>query len=177
MALNQSLYQWSVLWMIPQDPSNDFQPQYEAPFQELLRRMQYDAQLWNNLLYCSGGKLELPKCSFHVLRFEFRPNGTPIPEIASHDGAIHITDLETNREIPIPSKRAFETHKTLGHFKSPTSRQQTELNNLREKAERISVLISISPLTRQGASLAYHTIYNPEHPLHTSTILLHSERT
>ena len=140
---------------------NDFQTHSEAPFPELLRRMQYDAQLWNNLLYSTGGKLELPKCSFHVLRFDFRPNGTPVPEIASHDDKIHITDLESNRLIPIPSKRAFEPHKTLGHYKSPMARQQTELNNLQSKAERISLLISISPLTREGASLAYHTIYNP----------------
>jgi hypothetical protein len=140
---------------------NDFQPQSEAPFHELLRRIQYDAQLWNNLLFCSGGKLELPKCSFHVLRFEFRPNGTPIPEIASHDGTIHITDLESSRQIPIQSKRVFESHQTLGHFKSPTSLQKTELNNIQEKAERIAVLLSISPLTQQGALLAYHTVYNP----------------
>ena len=41
---------------------NDFQPQSEIDVDELLRRMANDAQIWSNLLHCSGGKLELPKC-------------------------------------------------------------------------------------------------------------------
>ena len=57
--------------------TNDFQPQTQTDIGTLLDRMTQDAQLWNDLLYCSGGKLELPKCSFHVLQFDFKPNGEP----------------------------------------------------------------------------------------------------
>lgn len=140
---------------------NDFQPQSESSIPELCRRMQHDAQLWNNLLFCTGGKLELTKCSFHVLSFEFRPNGAPIPSIASYDNTIHITDLQDHSHIPIPSKRVFESHRTLGHIKSPSSRLHTSLEALRQKADRIALLVSISPLTRPGALLAYHTVYLP----------------
>jgi hypothetical protein len=34
---------------------NDFQPQTEAPRSVLTKRMETDAQLWNDLLWCSGG--------------------------------------------------------------------------------------------------------------------------
>jgi hypothetical protein len=57
---------------------NDFQPQREKDLETMTSRMQSDAQIWNNLLWCTGGKLELTKCSFHALQFEFKPNGTPI---------------------------------------------------------------------------------------------------
>ena len=140
---------------------NDFRPSVEASLQTLINQMQHDSQLWNNLLYCSGGKLELPKCSFHVLTFDFRPNGTPIAAIENYDNAICVTDIETQVAIPIPSKRSYEPHKTLGHYKAPTSRQQDELQSLQQKADRVALLISASPLTRSGAYLAYHTVYNP----------------
>jgi hypothetical protein len=34
--------------------------------------------LWSNLLWLSGGLLELGKCSFHQLNFSFEPDGRPM---------------------------------------------------------------------------------------------------
>ena len=113
---------------------NDFRPQAEADLNELLLNMQHDAQLWNNLLYSSGGKLELPKCSFHVLRFEFQSNGRPIPSIEKYDNKIHILDHQTQDRIPIKSKQSLEPHQTLGHYKSPYAAQTTELQAICNKA-------------------------------------------
>ena len=84
---------------------NDFQPQSEMAIETMLRNMQSDAQIWNDLLWCSGGKLELPKCSYHVLRFVFKPNGTPVPVQDSSDLHLLIQDSETNTMIPIPPKQ------------------------------------------------------------------------
>jgi hypothetical protein len=44
---------------------------------ELLEKMKQDAQLWHDLLWCSGGKLELPKCRYHVMHHEFENSGIP----------------------------------------------------------------------------------------------------
>jgi hypothetical protein len=140
---------------------NDFQPSTQAPLPTLLQLMEKDAQTWNNLLHSSGGKLELPKCSFHVLHFEFKPDGRPVPSIERFDNTIHITDLETASAIPIPSKRAFEPHKTLGHYKSPVTKAWSNIKALQNKANKLALLLSLSPITRQGALLAYHTVYIP----------------
>jgi len=51
---------------------NDYQPMGECSLETLAERMQHDAQLWNDLLFCSGGRLELGKCSFHILHFQFK---------------------------------------------------------------------------------------------------------
>ena len=32
----------------------------------------------NDLLWTSGGKLELPKCGYHTVYYTFKPDGTPI---------------------------------------------------------------------------------------------------
>ena len=140
---------------------NDFQPNTQIPLPTLFSQMEHDAQLWNNLLYCSGGKLELPKCSFHVLHFEFEPNGQPRPTLEKFDNRIHIQDSETHTKIPIPAKRAFETHKTLGHHKSPHTNSRHLLRDIQAKADHLAILIATSPITRQGAQLAYHTIFIP----------------
>ena len=34
------------------------------PIGQLLKQMQHDADLWNRLLWASGGKLELSKCGY-----------------------------------------------------------------------------------------------------------------
>lgn len=139
---------------------NDFLPNTQATLARLFEYMRHDAQLWNDLLYCSGGKLELAKCSFHLLHFDFLPNGRPIPVIDQYNGKIQIRDAETNTLIPIPSKRPFEPHKTLGHYKAPATIRD-DIATLRKKAERLSLLIVTSPITRHGARLAYWTIYLP----------------
>ena len=49
-----------------------------APLQDLITRMQHDAQLWNDILWSSGGKLELSKCGYHTSYYIFNPDGTPV---------------------------------------------------------------------------------------------------
>ena len=41
---------------------NEWHPQKDGSLPHLMEKVQADAQLWNDLLYVSGGKLELNKC-------------------------------------------------------------------------------------------------------------------
>lgn len=140
--------------------SNDFSPQTEAATITILRQMQYDAQIWNDLLWCSGGKLELSKCSFHTLIFESYPDGSARPIMSRYPHPINLKDSLTNEIIAVPSKSADDPHKTLGHWKAPAEpRQTTQLNTLISKAQTIATLIHLSKVSRFGATLAYHGIY------------------
>jgi len=139
---------------------NDFQPTGECSLDTLAQRMQHDAQLWNDLLFCSGGRLELGKCSFHVLHFRFKADGTPVPLLKSFDHDISVRDSITGDRIPIPAKHSTEAHKTLGHYKAPADRyQKQQLYALTSTAKRLSILLSTSPINRAGSKLAYHSIY------------------
>ena len=40
-------------------------------YEELKTQMKQDAQLWHDLLWASGGSLELPKCGFHAVDYGF----------------------------------------------------------------------------------------------------------
>jgi len=98
---------------------NDFQQKGECSLETPAERMQHDAQLWNDLLFCSGGRLELGKCSFHVLHFQFKADGTPVPLIRSFDHNIIVRDSITGNSISIPAKTATDAHKTLGDYRGP----------------------------------------------------------
>jgi hypothetical protein len=139
---------------------NDFQPQTELDYKTMTRRMQHDAQTWNDLLWCTGGKLELNKCSFHALRFEFLPNGSPRVIADPPEEPILVKDSETNEMIPILAKSSSDPHKTLGHWKAPSEpKSKTQLAALVEKSQQQAILIATGTLSRHGASLAYFGIY------------------
>ena len=44
---------------------------------DLLQDMKHDSQLWALLVWLTGGLLELQKCSYHVIHFNFKPDDTP----------------------------------------------------------------------------------------------------
>ena len=104
--------------------------------------MQHDSQLWNDLLWTSGGKLELPKCGYHTVYYTFKPDGTPIlhqEKLSSDSGAetpepftfdYDTTEITRQHQITIKSasgtpisitaKDVNTPRKNLGHFKSPS---------------------------------------------------------
>ena len=44
---------------------------------ELVEVMRRDAQLWNDLVWVTGGALEPKKSSYHHIRYTFNPSGEP----------------------------------------------------------------------------------------------------
>jgi hypothetical protein len=139
---------------------NDFRPQQQEPVETISHWMEQDAQAWNDLLWCSGGKLELPKCSFHALHFTFKPNGAPKPVLTASSTAIHVIDAATSASIPIPPKRSNDPHKTLGHWKAPADPSCTaQLSALTAKARQLATHLTLSQLSRYGSTLAYHGLY------------------
>merc|ERR1712155_12958 len=113
-----------------------------ATIGDLVKRMQHDAQLWNDLLWTSGGKLELPKCGYHTVYYTFKPNGTPIlhqaqvPSASAAEASdpftfeYDTTTIHTQHQITIrfgsvtpisiTAKDVTTPRKNLGHFKSPS---------------------------------------------------------
>jgi hypothetical protein len=94
---------------------NSFASDTQPTTESLLAKMQHDAQLWHDLLWCSGGMLELPKCSYHFLYFDYKPDGTPIPRSDQVGPSLTTIQSPTDETVDIPHKSVFNTHKTLGH--------------------------------------------------------------
>jgi hypothetical protein len=78
--------------------------------QELLKKMKDDAQLWHD-----GGKLELSKCGYHVIYFDFDDSG--IPQMRHSPGDSITLTNDQGDLIPIQSKNIYQTRINLGHAK------------------------------------------------------------
>jgi hypothetical protein len=131
-----------------------------ATVDSLLGRLQVDAQLWNDLLWCSGGMLELPKCSYHFLCFDFDESGKPIPWPGTVGPPLEVKS-PLGYTIPIPFKNVYTTHKTLGQYQAPAGTSKTQLLKTQANQTTLSQYLASSPDTRSQASVFYHTIYLP----------------
>ena len=57
--------------------TNNFYNENVTPAR-LIHLMQEDAQVWSDLLWLTGGLLELDKCSYHFIWYQFLQDGTPV---------------------------------------------------------------------------------------------------
>jgi hypothetical protein len=104
--------------------------------------------------------LELPKCSYHFLYFDFLPNGKPVPRPGTVGPPLEII-APTGTRIQIPAKSVYSPHKTLRHYKSPAGTGATGLTHLTTKMATLSQQLATSPATKSQAATFYHTIYLP----------------
>lgn len=96
--------------------TNCFEKAQQPTSPEILRPMTLDDQLWHNLLWASGEELELSKCSFHHIRFQFNYNGRPSMIKGKFSPDLFGIKLD-GTEIQLKQLSVDESHKNLGCFK------------------------------------------------------------
>jgi hypothetical protein len=138
---------------------NDFLSDAEPTIDHLVSLMAHDAQLWNDLLHVSGGLLEVTKCSYHIIYFSFRPNGLPFMQSGLRGPPLNLTSSLTGEPIYVATKSTYETHKTLGHHKSPAGKSTKHLRHLTSTGKTLSLQLALSPATRIQSFLFYWSIY------------------
>ena len=118
-----------------------------------------DAQRWNDLLSLSGGSLNQRKCSYHFLYYDFTIDGLPFLTSGRFGPTITITsNFNTN---PIKQLSAYDSHKTLGVYKAPSSTDNSQFLALKKKNHEHARVVASSPLTRTDVWAYYHAIYLP----------------
>ncbi|OEU08199.1 hypothetical protein FRACYDRAFT_249987 [Fragilariopsis cylindrus CCMP1102] len=127
--------------------------------QELLQKMKDDAQLWHDLLWCSGGKLELSKCGYHVIYYDFDDSG--IPRMRHSPGDSITLQNEHEEPIPIKSKNIYQTRVNLGHAKSPGDSCNTEFKRTMKKAITIGNAIAQCGGSRSENMMLYKAVWKP----------------
>ena len=98
-------------------------------YENLKKKMTEDAQLWHDLLWASGGKLELPKCGYHLIYYNFDDNGIPRMQLPPPDNNIQLQD-DKGSPVPIKAKSIYVPRKNLGHYKAPNGDQSIQTNKL-----------------------------------------------
>ena len=156
---------WSMIGFV--DNSNGqvnvfSEPDLPATLAVLHDRAKKNAQNWEQLLGATGGALELPKCSYHLLHWRFSIQGAPVlancpPEYRS----MEVIDPHTSKAMSLEYLTPHTAHKTLGHFKEPAGTQITQFKELKWKSDFITELLWSTPLSRAESWLYYHACYLP----------------
>jgi hypothetical protein len=84
----------------------------------LMPLVQYDAQLWNDLLDRSGRALEASKCIFHIVEYGFTPARKPFDKhFQQNPPSIQIQTTDSSSEhTQLKYLPPFSTRKTLGYY-------------------------------------------------------------
>jgi hypothetical protein len=109
--------------------------------QDIIKRTQHDAQLWNDLLQATGGALNLDKCFAQVLAFQFGLNGAPVIAPADPNLTITIQDRLNNKKVVIKPISPYKTYRSLG----------TEQGTSKNKKQKHLILVQKAGL-HQGCS-------------------------
>jgi hypothetical protein len=80
--------------------TNEMRTAKPMPMETLLAQMQDDAQLWGNLLRISGGALEIPKCNYYVMQWQFNEHGKPALNKTIHT-KMHLTAGNDHKHITL----------------------------------------------------------------------------
>jgi hypothetical protein len=120
---------------------------FDNPIQPTPKEL-YDAKLWNGLLWISGGLLELDKCSYHHIHFDFDVDGNASLRLGHLDPPITIPDNQSQAQIQIQSKSVLSPHKTLGHYRAPAGTGAAQLGILKKKSNTLGQQVSTGPSSK-----------------------------
>ena len=119
---------------------------------ELITETTEAAQWWENMLWTTGGELELSKCFYYVMHWYFDQTGRP--HLASKQMLkrlvcqIDIIQSKDNSKEKIKMKDSARHHKTLGVLPKPNGKMDEEAYRMKTKSKRISTNAKTSALTR-----------------------------
>ena len=125
----------------------------------LIEMLSFDSQLWSDLLWKSGGSLELLKCTYHFSHFKFAVDGTPFLQCGQVGPTVSVQSSEDHSDQIVPHRSAYKAYKTLGCYKSPSGTQKTQWNVLLKKCNNHARIVSTSALTRQEGRTYYFSKY------------------
>jgi hypothetical protein len=128
---------------------------------ELAARLQKQAQLWERLLFASGGRLELPKCFFYMIVWKWTDGDATMMSVEELNASISLTCGSNPHPVPIAQKEVHTSHKTLGTQMNPTGTMTAETNRLKAKASTIAAAIERFEGPPWKAHLLYTSRYQP----------------
>ena len=131
-------------------------------YEDLIQRLEHLAQSWEHLLHLSGGQLNLKKCSWFVMRWEWhsgRPTLRPIKSIDRplrlHSGSI------TQHKTTIRQTSLDSSTRMLGVMLNPLGTFSDHLSFLKKRADEYARRLLSPRITSSDAAIFHQSIYIP----------------
>ena len=140
---------------------NDFANPNQSPT-VLLQRATADAQLWNDLLCCSGGALEIPKCAYHLAHYDFSAAGAPVLKtLPLQQDAVKIREPSKLDPTSLKYLSPYVARKTLGCSKSPSTNFKASLQHIASIAKGKSEAVLKNFISAESAHRYYYSVFLP----------------
>lgn len=121
------------------------------------------SQWWEQLLYSTGGKLELSKCLYYVLSWQFDEEGRASlrPQNAIPGRQITVTSSAGEGIEEIKHVDCKQAHKTLGVMECPALVYTEEYARLQNKVTALTRHLVVDPMYPGDAVTMYQSIMIP----------------
>jgi hypothetical protein len=129
----------------------------------IVEDLQVSAQWWEQLLYSTGGQLELSKCLYYVMSWDFDAEGKPFLRGRDSIPAEQIT-VQSSAGLGSEEIRHFDctrSHKTLGVMENPALVYDDEYARLENKVTALTRHLQVDPLYPGDAVTMYWSIMLP----------------
>ena len=134
----------------------------EITRQQIIVQLEHNAQLWAELLGATGGALELSKCSYHVMAWQFTMTGAPtLVTDSSRFKGVSVKDPVSGKDQELDYLSPYAAHKTLGHYKDPAGTQREQYRQLKLKSDKSVEFLYQCALIPEEAWTFYYACYLP----------------
>ena len=117
------------------------------------------AQLWENLLFITGGRLELSKCFWVPIVWDWKQGKPRIKKSAPRTRNLRIVESETGTPIEIPRQRGADSNKRLGLISSYEAKWAEEYKHLHQSALSFREKVKRAKIGRVAGYHAYHSMW------------------
>jgi hypothetical protein len=140
---------------------NDGLQEEAMPYTELIAKAQVMAQIWEHILYSSGGALELRKCFWYLLYWTWENGRLQLVMKIECPGIIALTSGHVPNYTVIPRLEVWEAHRILGVHLARDGNYQKEAAFLLDKANQYPVRLSTSRLSEMDTFIFHRSTYTP----------------
>jgi hypothetical protein len=126
----------------------------------LVLHLEQNAQLWEKLLYTTGGWLEISKCKFAIFDWIFDKSGRCLLNL-SIKYHLHITSSETKQVSLIEQISLSKPYKSVGVQLSLDGSMQEQTADISNKCSEMAAIFSLSYFNPTDARQGLSTIYGP----------------
>ena len=131
----------------------------QATLHSLIQQASTDSQLWHDILTAANQELELSKCKYHIIHFQF-DDSTGTPSIVDTEDPPQPLQIKgkNGQEVSIAHVSNSTAIKYLGCHKCPSNQLQQK-QVLQAKCDEYARVVNCSNLSRRGAQVFYQAIY------------------
>ena len=133
----------------------------DTDFTEVISYLRHDAQIWERLLWTSGGLLKLVKCLYYVMYWQFDSEGNatlaPSTELLP---PIQLSSGNTGLSNTIAQYDCQIAHRTLGAWLCPSLSMTAAYQRLQAIVSLYSRRIVTGSLTRWEIWMAYFSVFS-----------------